>query len=175
MESTFSIIIQQWDSLNSQMKQKAQDMLNHIFTNHGKMISRIVDVLPSLASIPLMAKFEENLVKFRDETEVRKRFVAFARRCNHENPIVVSQAMGELRDYLNTHQAYIHASAISAQVDPIVGELLRSVLDASIKFNDGQPSISRLSAECIGLIGCLDPNRVESNRDRREIVVSSNF
>jgi serine/threonine-protein kinase ATR len=175
MESTFSIILQQWSSLNSQMQQKAQDMLNHAFQNHGRMIRDMVDVLPSLASIPLMTKFEECLVELRDKADVRKRFVAFARRCDHENPIVVSQAMEELRDYLITHQVYIHASAISAQVDPIVGELLRSVLDASVKFSDGQPSISRLSAECIGLIGCLDANRVESNRARREIVVSSNF
>jgi serine/threonine-protein kinase ATR len=92
----------------------------------------------------------------------------------HENSGVAAQALVELKAYLRQHQSFLQASAVSEQPDAVVGQLVRAILDTCVKFNDLH-DIAQLSAECIGLIGCLDSNRVESVREQREMVMVSNF
>jgi len=48
-------------------------------------------------------------------------------------------------------------------------------LDCCVKFNTSSDSITLLSARCLGLIGCLDPNRVETVKEKKDILVLSNF
>jgi serine/threonine-protein kinase ATR len=53
--------------------------------------------------------------------------------------------------------------------------LSRALLDAIIRFKESHNEILLLSGECLGIIGCIDPNRVDSMRVRRDIMMLSNF
>ncbi|RKF63720.1 Protein kinase rad3 [Erysiphe neolycopersici] len=113
--------------------------------------------------------------QMRNPTDVGNGFKIFSRRIGHENPYVVTQALIELKSYLRLNQSFVQSSAISEQPDTFVCDLVRSILDTCVKFNNSDQQIALLSAECIGIIGCLDSNRVESVREQREMVVISNF
>ena len=135
----------------------------------------IVDALPSLAPIPLMSKFESQLSRFKSETEVSERLWSFAKRCQEENSLIVSQALHELYPYLEQHQSWVHETASSEQPLPVVAELIRALLDCTTRFNGGQIAVATLSARCLGIIGCVDPNRIESVRESQSPLVLSNF
>ncbi|KAI9820333.1 MAG: serine/threonine-protein kinase M1 [Pycnora praestabilis] len=175
LEQTFSIVVQNWERLRSDTQQCAHAMIAYLLKKHTSLIRDAVVTIPSLASIPLMSKFEADLAKLKSQLDVRHHYQAFSRRCQHENITVVTQALNELVIYLQANQFFLHEAARNEQPEPVLAQLTRSVLDACIKFDDMNSRVPTLSAQCLGLIGCLDPNRIEATRDKDEILVLSNF
>lgn len=175
LDATFAIIVQYWERFSPKTQGQAYDMVSNLLKSRGPLIRDIVHHLPSLASVPLMAKFEDELGKLKAQMDTKHQFQAFITRCQNENATVVERALDELVRYLVVHQSFIHESANSEQPDPVVGQLARSILDTSVLFGESSPVISVLCAKCIGLIGCLDPTRIEALREQREILVLSNF
>lgn len=175
VDPTFAIIVQHWDSFLAGIQEQAFDMISYLLKSHSSMIVDIVHTLPSLAPVPLMAKFEEDLVRLKAKMDVKHHYQAFSQRCQTENATVVFRALKELAEYLAKNQSFLHETANSEQPDPVVGQLARSVLDTSVLFSNTHPDISVLCAKCIGLVGCLDPTRIEAVREKKEILVLSNF
>lgn len=172
---TFAIIVQYWDSFSPIIHGQAYDMVSHLLKAHTSMIRDIVHTLPSLAPVSLMSKFESELGKLKAQIDVKHTFQSFGQRCQNENATVVKRALEELVEYLEEHQSFLHETANSEQPDPVVSQLVRSVLDASVLFSDSNSEICVLCARCLGSIGCLDPTRIEAVRQKRDILVISNF
>lgn len=175
LESTYAVIIQHWQNFESVARQCAGELVEYLHKDCRDLIEECFDVLPSLASIPSLAVYETELKTLSFHRDIRHSYQILIARIGHENHGVVAQALLDLAQFLRKQQSFLQVSAVSEQPDAIVGKLLRSVLDSCRKFSDSNPDIARLSAECIGLVGCLDPNRVEAVRERREMVVVSNF
>lgn len=175
LESTFSIIHQYWKDFGDVTRHRVKSTLQYLLEQRAPLIRNTITSLPSLSQFAQLEEVEEQLNKLRTPTDVGNSFRIFSRRVSHENSGVVAHALVELKAFLREHQAFLQTSAVSEQPDVVIGILVRSILDACVKFNESHHDITILSAECIGLIGCLDPNRVESIRERREMVVVSNF
>jgi len=175
IDQTFSIITRNWHAFQPDTQQRAYEVIGHLLKNHSGLIRNVVNTIPSLMSIPLMSKFEAELGRLKAQMDLRHQYQAFIRRCQNENITVVIQALTELIPFLNENQAFLHNSAVSEQPDPVIAQLTRSVLDVCVRFNESREDIAGLCAQCLGLIGCLDPNRIETIREKREILVPSNF
>ncbi|KAL4785846.1 hypothetical protein BJX76DRAFT_366638 [Aspergillus varians] len=175
LDQTLSIVIKHWVTFTEDTRKFAYKLVEHISESHNDLLRDIFGTMPSLASIPVLSKFEAKINKMKDTMDVRSHFMAFARRCLSDNATVVEQALTELVSYLLTYEEFVHRSVLSEQPDPAVVHLVRSLLDCCVKFNTTSESITLLSARCLGHIGCLDPNRVDSIKEKKEILVLSNF
>ncbi|EDN95718.1 hypothetical protein SS1G_11597 [Sclerotinia sclerotiorum 1980 UF-70] len=175
LESTFVTIIQYWHSFDDTTKTTSEHILQYLLEERSLLIQNKIVDLPSLSDFPQLGDIERRLNVIRRPTDVSNAFQIFSRRIRHENSGVVAQALSELKNLLQSQQSYLQASAVSEQPDVVVGKLVRSIMDACVKFNESHHEIAKLSGECIGLIGCLDPNRVEAVREQREMVVIMNF
>lgn len=175
IEHTFSILVSIWSSLESTTKERAITMVEYIYENHRSLVDEKIGILPSLESIPRLSKIEEAFHAVKSKVDERQRFQSFIQRCQHENVTVVSQALKELLPYLRDNQTFLHERAVSEQPDPIISELMRSLLDACVKFTADRLEIGDYCAQCIGIIGCLDPNHVEAIREDQDILLLSNF
>jgi serine/threonine-protein kinase ATR len=175
LESTFSTIIQRWEDFAEAIQRRAAESLEYLLKHRNHLIREMIDNIPSLARFAQLSEIEKQLNKLRVHTDIGQTFQTFSRRVSHENSGVAAQSLVELKAYLRLHQSFLQASAVSEQPDIVVGQLVRSILDTCVKFNESHHDIAQLSAECIGLIGCLDSNRVESVREQRDMVVVNNF
>ena len=175
MAPTFAIIARHWESFVPSILQKAYETISELLKSQEDLIRKIAMAIPSLASIPLMAKHEAELGALRDQMDTKHQFTAFSQRCQSENATVILRALTELEAYLVEHQEFVHTSTISQQPDSVIAHLTRSVLDACVRFSESSLEIAVLCAKCLGLIGCLDPTKVEATRETREILVLSNF
>jgi serine/threonine-protein kinase ATR len=175
VDSTFAVVVQCWELLASNTQERAASMIEHLLKKHGTLIRNNIDSVPSLAKVPLLAKYEAEIVKLKTQVDMRQQYQSFSKRCRNENVTVVKQALAELVPFLHQNQSFVHLSAVSEQPDPVISSLIRSVLDACINFTENEGEIAVLCAQSLGLIGCLDHNRVEAVREKRDIVVVSNF
>ena len=175
VDPTFALIIQYWSSISVETQNRVYEMISQLLKLRAPMIREVVHSLPSLAGIPLMAKFEEELSKLKSQMDTKHHFQSFSQRCQSENPAVVTSALRELVEYLEEHQDWLHASASNEQPDPVVGELTRSILDTSVSFSETDPEILIMCAKSLGLIGCLDYTKIEAVKEKKDIMVLSNF
>lgn len=137
-------------------------------------LNLLPETVPSLASIPELSELEARIDGFRDHDDIGHRLSIFNQRCQNENDTVVQQALVELEAFLAENDDFLHRSVLNEQPDPIVAELTRSLLDCCVKFNSSE-RIPSISAKCLGRIGCLDSNRIEAMREKKEMFVLHNF
>ena len=175
VDPTFAIIAQSWDSFNATVQEEAYKIISYLLNSHTELIREMVNTIPSLASIPAMKKFEDDLNKFRSQLGTKQHIQAFSQRCQNDNSDVVIRALTELEICLQGHQGFLHGIAISEPPDPVVAQLIRSILDACVRFSEFNPAIAVLCGKCLGHIGCLDPTRIEAAREVKNILVLSNF
>lgn len=175
INQTFALITQHWDSFSPYRQEWAHKLVERLIHEFGTTMRDSIDTIPSLAGIPLLSKFEAEIARLKDQSDVSRQMHSFATRCRDENTIVVLQALHELEPYLDAKQKFIHESAVSEQPSPAIGQLMRTLLDVCVRFNERRTDIARLCARCLGIIGCLDPNRVEAVRETRDLLVLWNF
>lgn len=174
INQTVAIIVRHWDALSDESHQLAHTLVFNMLSRHSSVIQEIFRTIPSLSSIPSMAQFEAQIAHLKSEIDERQQFVAFTTRLKDENLVVVEQALSELNEFLKLKHELFHQAVLQEQPDSFVKELIRALLDCCVQFKDNS-SIPRLGAQCLGYIGCLDPNRIDSTRGKNSLVVIDNF
>ncbi|KAI1392547.1 phosphatidyl inositol 3-kinase [Hypoxylon trugodes] len=175
VETTFFLISNYWFSFDEATQQQARDLIESLLTSDDHILESTISKLPSFSHINSLSDLEARLSELRQPVDSRTAFSLLAERIRHENDGVVLLALRELSSYLQRQQGYLQASAVSEQPDSVVPTLARSLLDCASRFNGIHNEISDLCTRCLGLMGCLDPNRVETVRAEKQIVVRSNF
>ncbi|KAI9736292.1 MAG: serine/threonine-protein kinase M1 [Cirrosporium novae-zelandiae] len=175
IDQTFALIAHSWSSFSSETMKMAVALVEHLFEKHGETIYSLTTMIPSLTSVPGMSKFEEDLEKQKARIDTKLQLQAYTQRLNNENGVVVEAAFKELALQLKQHQDLVHESVVNARSDSIAAELTRAILDATVRFSEERPDIAGLSGKCLGYIGCLDPNKIESIKESKDIIVLSNF
>lgn len=175
VETTFFIIGQYWSFFAEESREQSKALLRFLLSNHEAVLNNTLAKLPSLSHISELSKLWGKIDARRPPLDARAAFALFIDRLHHENAGVVQKGLLELSDYLHQNQGYLQASAISEQPDSVVRNLARALLDCTSKYNGISPDIARICAECIGLMGCLDSNRLETVREQRDFIALSNF
>ncbi|KAL9615276.1 MAG: hypothetical protein Q9167_000247 [Letrouitia subvulpina] len=175
VDPTIAIIAHYWNRLTPKIQARAYDMVTYLFDTHPNLVLEHVNTIPSLASIPLMSKFEQELFKRKNGLDLKRQLQALIERSQNENITVVSRALVELEIFLQQHQEFVYESATSEPPDPMISRLARSLLDACVRFNESDDDVSLLCANCIGLVGCLDSTRIEAIREKKDMLMLSNF
>ncbi|KAL6705751.1 serine/threonine-protein kinase M1 [Coniothyrium glycines] len=175
VDQTFALIVQHWSIFSEETQLKANKTVLALIQQHNAQLRDRIEYVPSLAGIPMLSKTEGELVRFKEMVETIKIFKAFSDRCKDQNSVVVRQALKELVPFLDSNQKELHESIVGQKPLPILTALTRSLLDASIRFSEDHTDIIVLCAQCLGIIGGLDPYRVETIREKRRVLMLSNF
>lgn len=178
---TFSLTVQYWLCFTEAGQKIALAMIKRLFTEKRSLLKGNADNIPELdINHPEIRTYEKKLATWRHTTDVPEWLNQLALRCSHENAAVVVLALEELREYLRRHEEFIHNEATNEKPHPVVPMLIRRLLDVTMAFKgtddeDTKSRIERLCAECLGLIGAVDPDLVEARREKKEMVVLHNF
>jgi serine/threonine-protein kinase ATR len=172
---TFSIVAHKWNSFDLQTQNQARLVLEGMLEGHWAEILENVAILTDLSDIKELQHIGGVIYGEKQGLDLHVHLHAFAQRCKDDHIIVVRHALQELKNYLEEFQESIHENATGAQPLPAISELYRSLLDVIIRFKEQDELIVGLSTECIGILGCVDPNQVDTVREKRSVLVLSNF
>ncbi|KAI0475823.1 phosphatidyl inositol 3-kinase-like protein [Xylariaceae sp. FL0804] len=175
IETTFFLISHYWAGFEASSQALSRQLLQSLLEDHRENLTNVISKLPSFSHINELSDIEAQLSQLRSPVDRRTAILLLAERISHENTGVVLQALGELVSYLQRQQGYLQASAVSEQPDSVVPDLVRALLDCASRYNGTHSDIADLCTRCIGLVGCLDPNLLESVRAEKSVVVLSNF
>lgn len=175
IDQTFALIVQNWTSFSSTTQNAAHDTVADLLKTHNSLIRDRIEMLPSLHGIDLLQKFDSEIERLKIAIDPLYRMDAFIRRCQDENADVVHQGLKELVLFLGKNQRLVHDSATSQQPNPVISQLYRALLEASIKFKEGHTDVLDLCGQCLGILGSIDPNKIESIREKKEVLMLSSF
>ncbi|KAF9697303.1 hypothetical protein EKO04_004887 [Ascochyta lentis] len=175
VDQTFALIVQHWTIFSEETQLLANKTIVNLTQEYDTQLRSRIEYLPSLATIPMMSKTEAELVRFKSHVDTVRIFQAFGNRCKDQNSVVVRQALRELGPYLDANQKHLHQAIVGQKPLPVLAALTRSLLDASVRFSEDHPDITTLCAQCLGIVGGLDPYRVETVREKKRVLMLSNF
>lgn len=179
MVSTLAITIHYWEHFDVPTRKYAREVVEYI----ANILPRIVGDryafeprhLPSVESVPELADLQERLLQGSKCTSTYLQYFTFSKRFKSGNATVILRTFADMAKFLAKNQSVIQKWSLGEQFTDIIDKLFRAMLDASVKFNNSNSEIARLSAQCLGMIGCLDTNLFEAKRERDDYVVVSNF
>ncbi|PNS15892.1 hypothetical protein CAC42_7998 [Sphaceloma murrayae] len=171
----FSIVVQHWSDISADVQQRTYDTIANLLKTHSDPIRDEVIRVPSLAAIPLMSKFEAEISRLKSGESPQRFLQSYIDRLQDENASIVLQAGRELLLWLKRNQSFVHDGAVSEPPMPIILTATRALLDACVKYNPGSMGISDVCAQCLGVIGCLDPNRMEETVAEPHALMLSNL
>ncbi|KAF2211034.1 hypothetical protein CERZMDRAFT_43856 [Cercospora zeae-maydis SCOH1-5] len=175
VDETFVLITSHWEALSLNMQQKTHEMLSQLVKKHNVLLQENIMTLPSLEGIALLSKFASEFERLRSQESVESYCKAFTSRLRDDGDTVVLQSVRELVPYLDSVQDFIHDTAASEHPSPILSDLLCALLDVTVKYSSTNAEAAELCGRALGIIGCLDPNRVDATRRKGHIMVLSNF
>lgn len=175
VDQTFALTVQHWPMFSEETQLKANETIIALTQKYEPKLRERIEYLPSLANIPMLSKTENELIRFKAMVDTIKVFHSFSNRCKDQNAVVVRRALIELVPFLDINQKDLHLSVLGQKPLPILEILTRSLLDASIRFSEDHQDITVLCAQCLGVIGGLDPYRIETVREKKRVLMLSNF
>ena len=175
VDQSFALILRHWWALSPELQQATHERVSQIVRDHSQVIQDNVLKLPSLKEIPLLSKIGGEIERLQSGKIVEDHCRAFSNRLRNEGEMVVLRALRELIPFLEKHDEFVHDSAVSEQPAAVLSDLIRALLDATSKYAAESEEAADLCGKALGIIGCLDPNRVEATRKKRRLLVLSNF
>ncbi|KAK5957292.1 serine/threonine-protein kinase M1 [Knufia fluminis] len=174
LEQTFAITVQYWPNLYTETQQTAHDTISQLFKKQRTAVRERIEMLPSLRSVPQLAQLEEELAVMRQQKDELNVLSTYVTRLKDETLVVVQLAMVELAEVLRNKNDFIQRSVTREQPDIVIAELIRVILDCSVKFNKDEQILLH-AAQCLGAIGKVDTSRIDSSREQASMIVLSDF
>ncbi|RVD85244.1 uncharacterized protein DFL_003570 [Arthrobotrys flagrans] len=168
------LLIKSWTEFGEPSKRLGRSLLSQIFEIHKATLQDEADSLPLMTIIPEFDQYEKILSVSRNK-DLKEQLRILTARGTHENPLVVERALIELRGYLEKNEHFIRDITNDEIPDSVVAEVIRNLLDVCVKHGQSTNSIAKLASECLGMIGAVDPNRIESPRRLDDLMILHNF
>ncbi|KAK6357828.1 serine/threonine-protein kinase M1 [Orbilia blumenaviensis] len=168
------LLIKSWDEFGEPSKRLGRTLLSQIFEIHKTALQDEADSLPQMSVITEFDHYEKLLSTSRNK-DLKEQLRILTSRSTHENPLVVERALTELKSYLEANEDFIRNITNDEIPDSIVAEVIRNLLDVCVRHGQSANSIAKLSSECLGMIGAVDPNRIENLRKVDDLMILHNF
>lgn len=174
IDQTLAVIVRNWSIFQDATQKVAYELVAKIWNDHKVSALGILNEMPSLSSIPLLSRFESDISDSKNQMDYRKQMIAFSHRLSSENVALVEQALAELIAALGLGQEWLQQSLLRDQPEAVIADLIRSILDCCVKFS-GNTAVTGACSKALGKIGCLDPSRIETVKEKRSVLALSNF
>ncbi|KAI0720383.1 hypothetical protein C8T65DRAFT_736114 [Cerioporus squamosus] len=173
--ATSASLVTAWSSLSSQEREIAKNCFRLLVTERGAQLGRHVKEIADLSSIPELNDIEQQLTTLRGEWTQHYRLYTLLERLGNESLTVAAQSAMELRAFLSEYEEEIRLLTTGDFFDPLAGRLVSALYAAASRDGDGTETLHGLVYDCIGIVGAIDPDRLELRVEDNRMLVLSNF
>ncbi|KAG9323421.1 hypothetical protein KVV02_002581 [Mortierella alpina] len=137
------------------------------------------DILPDVGSLPDISEFEEMnriLSASKSQLGLETQLRRLIQRANNDSSELAEQALVELRGLLVANETRILSMAAKGgEQSSVVSELIHGLLSGIGRFRGLDAPVPRLCAECLGIIGAVDPAKVSPTGLVTNVQIPTNF
>ncbi|KAL1916083.1 uncharacterized protein VTP21DRAFT_6087 [Calcarisporiella thermophila] len=175
LNQIIAILLKVFPDCTPSQSQEIVNIFEHLIIKNGRRMKNFFPDVGVLPDYPELAPFRTVLRAAQDKLDQMERLQRLLRRVAHENPILSQNALVELKNLLEEQQEHLCQRMLAETVDPVVSELIRVLLESFSRYDGNNADIQRLCSECLGIVGAVDPGRLDISISEEKIVVLSNF
>lgn len=173
---TVAALLAAWPRLSAPERAAAAAVLRHVIMETGDVLAARADGVPSLDEIAdAMPDVAQRLRAVRREWADEEHLSHILARASDDNAIVGAQALRELAAFLNERRSVVEEWTSGNMFHALVGQCIRVLLTVAGRPEPADPTVPELCLECLGMLGAVDPDRVEAVGDEGIFVLLSNF
>ncbi|ELU38352.1 phosphatidylinositol 3- and 4-kinase, putative [Rhizoctonia solani AG-1 IA] len=170
---TTATVVRHWGEITPKAKEWAIKILEYIIVNNGRDIRQNIDSVVSLSPIDDLKRYNKPLKRLRSSS--KDPLEILLARCRNENMNIAVQSLQELKAYLLKHRATIEGYMVGDVFSPWLGRTMKVLFEAACREGDGCEALHKVAYECIGIVGALDPDRLDIQPGGQDQMVMRNF
>ncbi|KAG9097745.1 serine/threonine-protein kinase M1 [Ceratobasidium sp. 370] len=169
---TTAAIAANWPRFSPGSKEWAIKALNYLVVDNYRDTRSHAKTAVSLAHIPELKAFNKTMKKLRADIDPLENLLV---RSSNENITVATQSLAELRAYINDQRSTIEEYMDGDVFNPLLAHAMKVLFNAACREGEGSEELRSIAYECIGIIGALDPDRLDLQANNRGVMVMHNF
>ncbi|KAG6812100.1 hypothetical protein H0H92_004400 [Tricholoma furcatifolium] len=172
---TTAAFIFSWDTFNSNARKLATQSLEYLIREIGEALDHHLNDVVDLATIPDLQHLHQDLNNIRQHWLFEDHLRRIVDHCTSDNLTVAILSLGELKRFLLSEAKLIRQLTSGDIFDPMIGQIMTTLMNASCRDGDGTELLRLLAFESMGILGALDPDRLEISVKDSSMVVIHNF
>ncbi|EUC67515.1 phosphatidylinositol 3- and 4-kinase, partial [Rhizoctonia solani AG-3 Rhs1AP] len=170
---TTATIVRHWEKITPRAKEWAIKILEYLLVDNGRDIRQHIDTAVSFSPVNDLKHFNKPVKRLRSTS--KDPLELLLARCRNENMNVAVQSLEELKSYLIKHQNTIEGYMIGDVFSPWLGRTMKVLFEGACREGDGCEDLHARAYECIGIVGALDPDRLDMQTGNQDQMVMHNF
>jgi serine/threonine-protein kinase ATR len=172
---TSAAFVSSWESLSSGARTLVLRSLEYIVMEVGSQLGDHLDDVVDLSTVPALHHIHQRLKELRKAWTPKDHLQRILDRSSSVNLFVAILSLGELKTFMLAEGDFIRKLASGDVFDPMVGQIVATLLAAACRDGEGTELLRLLAFECIGVLGAVDPDRCEIKLSDPRMVMLSNF
>lgn len=172
---TSAAFVSSWPTLSPPARALVLQSLEYIVMEISSQLGSHLDDVVDLSTVHELHHIHQRLQELRSTWTPKDHLQRILDRSSSVNLSVATLSLGELKTFMLTEQDFIGKLASGDMFDPMVGQVVETLLAAACRDGDGTEALRLLAFECMGVLGAVDPDRCEIKFSDPRMIVLSNF
>ncbi|TDL29365.1 hypothetical protein BD410DRAFT_710460 [Rickenella mellea] len=173
---TSAAFVDAWPQLSPRGREVSKATMEYIVLETASELGPHLDEIVDLSNITELASCTSRMQIMRHDVSTTQKLTTILERTHSDNVTVVSQSLQELKAFTRGQpENFIRDLASGDVFDPLVGQLMKTLLSVACRDGEGTEYLRLLAFECIGALGAVDPDRFDIPYHDKRMVVRSNF
>ena len=163
-----------WPQGSSLERRVIEDSLTNLLKNY-RSCGWVSMAIYILSKKKIMAKNIAEVLEVYEQPSAITVLEYLSKSLYHENMTVRSLSLRELKDFVKKNQWLLLSLTSKMPSNQLLRDLINGLLVNCVKFGDIESEIVTVAAECLGLVGAIDPARCSVEPSKHEFIVVQNF
>lgn len=154
-------LLSQWSDFTKAEKTVAKDILSYLIVENAQEMQKHINEIPNMDD--LTAELPEVCRKLRSSRQSwspEQQLAQILDRVADENVSISLRSLRELKAFIVQHRDYVAEQASGTAFAPIAATMISALLSSIRRSDDTQEEAQDLSLQCLGMLGAIDPDRL---------------
>lgn len=173
--ATSASFVTHWSTFSHHARDIAKQCLEYVVVERGGSLKQHLGEVADLGAIPQLTEINAHLKAQRPSVSLVKKVEELLERASNNNITVALQALSELKNLMLISADNMNALAFGDVFNPLVSRILSTLLGAAHRVEDNAEPLHDLAFDCIGILGAVDPDRLDLGSRDTKLIMLSNF
>ena len=173
---TSAAFVASWPILNPRARDLASQILSNIILGLGTDLGEQLHKVADLSKIEDLRYIHNHIQELRRAWTPRQKLKRILEQCTSDNHMVSIASLTELKAFMLSEQRQLLVELASGDIfDHMIRKIIEVLFSAACRDGDALQQLRLLAFECIGILGAVDPDRIEGTAGDPAAIILNNF
>ncbi|KAG8968537.1 serine/threonine-protein kinase M1 [Tulasnella sp. 419] len=173
--STTAAIVAGWTHFDAPSRRLGRAIIEYLLLDNGDAIGHYLSEMVSLDDIPEFSKANSRFRELQRSWDRKHLLANLLERSINDNVAVSVRSLSELKHFMVDNNEMLQKASSGDVFDWPTSDIVRALLRSASRDGEGFEEIRGLAFECMGVLGALDPDRLDVVAEESTVTILHNF